>query len=198
MTWDEAVPGLVLDPWRFDPSAAIEAVNLAIAGGRNLVQDWVDNAAGVEQATASTIVARLVTDPAPVLGRADTFRSDAPGIPHFPFLFSDDVPFLPASTLAVGGAALGPQDFVRSCLANGEFRLTPLAPSDPREAADKLIDSPEWLAVIDPIAQGSAALMVRWQAARALGRPELLEEIEPTAAGSELVEAWWAKVSESG
>jgi hypothetical protein len=195
MTWADAVPGLVFDPWRFDPSAAVEGVNLAVSGGPQLVQSWADTASSPEQAVASTIVARLVTEPAPVVGRADTFRVDAPAVPHHPFLLSGDVPFLPMSALAVGGASVGAQDFVRACLATGAFRPTRLDPSDPREAANNLIGSAQWLAVIDPTAHDRAALMVRWQAARALGRPGLLDGIEPGAAGSEEIEAWWDRVS---
>jgi hypothetical protein len=198
MSWRDAVPGLVLDPWRFDPGAATEAVALAVGGGPSLVQAWADEASGPEEAVAATIVVRLVVEPVPVRGQADTFRPEGPPVPHHPFVFSRDVAFLPARVLSVGGAVLGPADFVRSCLEHGAFRTKPLAPADPREAVDELLASSFWSDLIDPSALGRATTMVRWQAARALGHPELLEGIDPATASPGELEHWWGGVAGAG
>jgi hypothetical protein len=186
--------GLVMDPWRFDPAAAGAAANRVILAGSDaltVLRQWVNQAAGFQEATAAVIAARIAIAPIPVYGRPDTFRQDAPPLPHHPFVLSSDVPFLPAGGVETGGALPAPADFIETCFRHGVLRQLPLVPANPILAALALIASETWDALIVTEMKPRASRMVRLQAVRALGRAELLSGFEPSMAEDERFEEWW-------
>src|SRR5262245_54026108 len=182
MSWRDLAPGLLLDPWRFDPAAASAAASALVRAGPralSVVREWVGQAADLEQAMAAAVATRIAVAPVPVYGRADTYRPDAPALPHHPFVLSDDLPFLPAGALEAGGASLAPADFIEACFQQGVLRRSSLAPGDPTDAALALLASEDWSALILPDARPRASRMVRWQAVRAAGRADVLADCEP-------------------
>lgn len=188
--------GIVMDPWRFDPASAAAAANLVIRSGdaaADTLLDWIDQAADFQQAMAAVIAARIAIAPVPAYASADTFRPDAPSLPHHPFVMSLDLPFLPVGAFEVGGAMLAPADQVKACLRHGVLRHAPLEPGDPINAALALLASGQWDALILPEVRLRASRMVRWQAVRATQRTDLLDRIEPVAAEDDQFEAWWKR-----
>lgn len=183
--------GLVMDPWRFDPAAAIVAANRVIRAGSDapgLLRQWVSQAASTEEAMATVIATCIAVAPIPVFGRASTFRPDALPLPHHPFVVWGDVPFLPVDALEVGGAMMAPADFIEACFRHGALLKSPLVPEDPFQAAIALLSSQEWLALIVPELTTQASRMVRVQAARAKGHTP---SFEPATAESDQFEEWW-------
>ncbi len=183
--------GLVMDPWRFDPAAAIVAANRVIRAGPGalgLLRQWIRQASGIEEATAAVIAARIAVAPVPVYGRPNTFRPDAPPLPHHPFVVYCDVPFLPADVTEAGGAMMAPADFIEACFRQGTLRQSPLIPEDPIHAAIALVGSQEWASLILPEMVSPASRMVRLQAARAKGHTP---PFEPSIAGDDQFEQWW-------
>lgn len=183
--------GLIMDPWRFDPSAAIVAANRVIRAGPDapdFLRRWVRQASGIEEAMPAVIAARIAIAPVPVWGRAATFRPDAPPLLHHPFVLWGDVPFLPADALEAGGAMMAPADFIEACLRHGELLTSPLVPQDPIDAAAALLSSQEWAALILPEMAAQASRMVRVQAARAKG---LAPDFDPVTAAEDQFAAWW-------
>jgi hypothetical protein len=194
MSWPEPAAGLVMDPWRFDPAAASAAANSIIRAGPAapaLLRQWVGQAGDIEQAMAAVIATRIAVAPVPVYGRADTFRPDAPHLPHHPFVLSGDLPFLPASAFEAGGASLAPADLIEACLQHGVLLQSLLEPGDPIGAVLALIASERWDALILPDSRRRASRLVRWQAMRAIGRADLLAGCEPAVAGDDQFEEWW-------
>ena len=191
MTPFNPAAGLVMDPWRFDPAAAIIAANRVIRAGPDapgLLQQWINQAADIEEAVAAVIATRIAVAPIPVFGRARIFQPDAPLLPHHPFVVYDDVPFLPVDALEVGGAMMAPADFIATCFRQGVLLKSPLVPEDPIQAATALLSSQEWLALIVPEMTMQASRMVRVQAARAKGRTP---NFEPSSAENNQFEEWW-------
>ncbi len=194
MTWRDLAPGLVLDPWRFDPAAASAAANRIIRAGPGalaLLREWISQAAGFGEAMAAVIATRIAVAPVPVFGRADTFRPDAPQLPHHPFILSGDLPFLPAGASEAGGTNLTPAAHIEACFQQGVLRRLPLEPEDSLQAVLALIASEHWDALILPDARGRASRMVRWQAVRAAGRTDLLGRCDPSTADDHQFEEWW-------
>jgi len=185
--------GLVMDPWRFDPGAAVAAANRVIQAGHDapgLVGRWVSEAARLEAAMAAVMATRIAVMPVPAYGRASNFRADAPLLPHHPFVVCGDVPFLPAESLEVGGAMMAPADQIKACFRHGVLRKSPLAPEDPVRAVFALLSSEEWFATIMPEMAARASWMVRLQAARATGRAP---DFEPSTAEDDRLEEWWER-----
>jgi len=183
-----------MDAWRFDPAAVVAAVNLVVRAGpqaKPFLRERITEAANLEEAMSATIAARIALAPVPVHGIADTFRPDAPALPHHPFVLSQDLPFLPTSALEAGGAAFSPADLVEACFRQGKLRPTPLEPGPSVEAALSLLASEAWAALIAPEAMPRASRMVRWQAVRATGRTDLLAGFEPAIATASRFEEWW-------
>jgi hypothetical protein len=194
MAWRERSAGLVLDPWRFDPAAAVRAANdliLAASGAQALLRDWIGQARSPGEAMAAVIAARLALTPVPPLGRADNFRPDAPALPHHPFIVSCDLPFLPVGAFEAAGAGLAPDAAIDACFRTGLLRDSPFEPGDPLRAATDLLSSTTWDATILQDAKRRASNMVRWQAVRALGRADLLARLDPRAADDAAFDAWW-------
>lgn len=194
MSSRELAVGLVMDPWRFDPAAAVVAANRVIQAGPDaqaFLREWVREATDLKEAMAAVIAGRIAIAPVPVLGRADTFRPDAPSLPHHPFVLSCDVPFLPASGFEAGGATLAPADLIDVCFRHGLLRDSPLEPADPIRAVLDLVASKTWDALILPDARQRASRMVRCQAARAKGRTDLPARIEPSLADDDQFDQWW-------
>ncbi|HEX8489385.1 MAG TPA: hypothetical protein VF626_00070 [Chthoniobacterales bacterium] len=197
MSWRELAVGCVMEPWRFDPAAASAAANQVIRAGANalaFLRTWVSQAADGEEAMAAVIATRIAVAPVPVYARADTFRPDAPHLPHHPFVLSLDLPFLPTATSESGGAMLAPADFIEACFHHGVLRESLLEPEDPFRAVLALIASESWDALILPDARQRASRMVRWQAVRAMGRIDLLARCEPSTAEDQQFEEWWHTV----
>jgi hypothetical protein len=198
MSGRDRVAGLVMDPWRFDPAAASAAANSIVRAGPGalaLLRAWVGQAADAEEAMAAVVATRIAVAPVPIYGRADTYRPDAPRLPHYPFVLSADLPFLPVSAFEAGGANLPPADLIEACFQGGELRQSPLEPGDPTAAALALLASERWAALILPEARQRAARMVRWQAVRAIGRTDLLAGCQPTLAEDDQFERWWRKAA---
>jgi hypothetical protein len=194
ISWRKLAVGLVMDPWRFDPAAASAAANRIIHAGPDalaVLRQWVRQAVGLEEAMAAVIAARIAVAPVPVYGRADTFRPEAPPLPHHPFVVSSDVPFLPAEAIEAGGAMIAPADLIETCFRHGVLRPSPLDPADPIRAVLALIASKAWDDLILPDRRPRASRMVRLQAVRAMGRPDLLPRFEPSIAEDEPFEEWW-------
>jgi hypothetical protein len=183
--------GLVMDPWRFDPAAAIVSANRVIRAGPDaprLLRQWVSQAPGIEEAMAAVIATCIAVAPVPVHGRPSNFRSDAPPLAHHPFVLCGDVPFLPADALSAGGAMMAPADYIEACFRHGALLKSPLIPEDPFHAATALLSSKEWVALIVPEMNTPASRMVRLQAARAKGRAP---DFEPSTAKDDQFEEWW-------
>jgi hypothetical protein len=195
MGWQERSAGLLLDPWRFDPAAAARAANDVLragAGAQALLQRWVGESRAAHEAMAAVLVARLVLHPVPPLGAADSFRPDAPPLPHHPFIVSDGLPFLPVGEFEAGGAGLAPIDAIAAVFGRGRLRTAPYDDSaDPIRAVTDLLRSERWQATIVEHARPQASQRVRWQAVRALGRADLLAGLEPATADAAAFEAWW-------
>jgi hypothetical protein len=138
---------------------------------------------------AAVIAGRTV---APSRSRqADTYRPDAPSLPHHPFVLSCDVPFLPVAAFEAGGATLAPADLIDACFRHGRLRDSLLEPADPIHAALDLIASKTWDALILPDARRRASRMVRYQAVRAKGRTDLPARIESSLADDDQFDQWW-------
>jgi hypothetical protein len=183
-----------MNPWRFNPATGSAAANRIIrsgGGALSALSEWVDQAADLQEAMAAVIAARIAVAPLPAYGGADTFRSDAPPLPHHPFVMSLDLPFLPAATFEAGGAMLAPADQIEACFQHGVLRQTPLEPGDPIQAVLALLASEQWNALILPDASRRASRMVRWQAVRATCRTDLLARCDPEAADDDQFERWW-------
>jgi hypothetical protein len=159
-----------------------------------LLQGQISKATDREQAMAAVIAARIAVEPVPVMGRADTFRPDAPNLPHHPFVLSGDLPFLPVAAFEGGGASIAPADQVEACFRLGVLRTSVLKPADPIHAALDLIDSQVWDSLILSSARGNTSRMVRWQAALAKGRKHVLTLLEPSTADDDQFEDWWQTV----
>jgi hypothetical protein len=183
--------GLVMDPWRFDPAAAITAANRVIRAGPDapgLLRQWVNQAARIEEAMAVVIATCIAVAPVPVYGRPSIFRPDGPLLPHHPFVVCGDVPFLPSDALEVGGAMMAPADFIEACFRHGALLKSPLVPQDPVHAAIALISSQEWIGLIVPDMATRASWMVRLQAARAKG---CAPDFAPPTAEDDQLKRWW-------
>lgn len=190
-SWPKSDGGLVMDPWRFNPAAAMVAANRVIRAGPHAPQDlrqWVGRAVDLEEAMTAVIATRIAVAPIPIYGRVGAFRPGAPPLPHHPFVLSGDVPFLPADPIEAGGAMMAPPDFIETCFRHGVLRQSPLIPEDPIHAAIALIASPEWDALILPEMNSTASRMVRLQAVRAKGRAP---GFEPSTAEDDQFEEWW-------
>jgi hypothetical protein len=201
MAWREQSAGLLLDPWRFDPCAAARAANQVIrAGGRAqaLLHEWVAQSRDALEATAAVIAARLAVTPVPWLAGADTYRRDAPRLPHHPFIVSDDLPFLPVGAFEGGGAGLAPDDAIDACFSTGALLGVPFEPADPMRAASDLLRSGAGNATILEQAKPRASNIVRWQAVRALGRHDLLVGLDPATADDAEFDAWWQSCAARG
>lgn len=186
--------GLVLDPWRFDPAAAVRAANEIIragTGAQALLKEWISQARDPEEALAAALATRLAVSPVPPFGVADTFRPDAPRLPHHPFIVSGDLPFLPVGGFEAAGAALAPADTIDACFRTGVVRSSQLQPENPIRAVTALLASDTWEATILREATRRASNMVRWQAVRALGRADLLALPDPSTADDAVFDAWW-------
>ena len=145
--------GLVMDPWRFDPAATVKAANRVIRAGPGapaLLREWASQAPRLEDAMAAVIVTLIAVEPVPIYGRIGFFRSDAPSLPHHPFVLWGDVPFLPIDAMEVGAAMMAPADFIETCFRQGALLKAPLVPQDPFHAAFALLSSQEWIQLIVP------------------------------------------------
>lgn len=194
MAWRGHSVGLVLHPWRFDPAAAVRAANDVIQCGPDaqaLLHGWVGEARNPEQAMAAVIAARLAVTPVPPLGAADTFRPDAPPLPHHPFLLSGDLPFLPVGAFEAAGASLAPGEAIDACFRTGVLRSSRFQPAHPIRAATALLACETWDRTILQEAKRRASAMVRWQAVRALGWADLLAQLDPRTADDAAFDAWW-------
>ena len=186
--------GLVMDPWRFDPAAASAAANRVIGAGSDasaILRQWVSQAADFEEEVAPTIAARLALESVPVYGGVTTYRSDAPTLPHHPFVLSGDVPFLPAEPAEAGGAMIAPSDFIEMCLRQGVLRSSLLTSENPILAALALLASGIWDALIIADMKPRASRMVRLQSVRATGRTRLLPDFDPSIVEDKPFEEWW-------
>jgi len=187
-----------MDPWRFDPASAAAAANLAIGSGdaaAGTLLDWIEQAADFQEAMEAVIAARIAVAPVPAYASADTFRSDAPPLPHHPFVMSLDLPFLPVGGFEVGGAMLAPADQVKAYFQHGALSKTPLEPGDPIQAVLALLASGQWNALILPGERARASRMVRWQALRATRRTDLFARVDPSAADDDQFEEWWLEAT---
>ena len=180
-----ATPGDV-----FDPAAMLRAVALLHALGevdaaRALQQFGADADLGPRReggqldGLPAFLAARLLylprdaaPIPPPALGKPDIDLSADPVLaPHWPLVVSCDVPFLPVASFFLGGAPTSAERFVEGTRASGRFRERPPTPScAPVEAADRLIASPDWPALVPDEQAAYARSLVRRQALRA-GRP---------------------------
>ena len=185
----------------FDPTALLRAAALlhalgeaSAARGLTLYGQQADLGLGRAGAPLdgqrAILVARLLyvpqpgatPQPPPALGKPDIGLNADPALsPHWPLVVSCDVPFLPVGGYALGGAPASAARFVEQARQLGRLRRRPLAPScSPVEAADRLVASAAWRAVVPKHQAPYARSLIFRQALRA-GRPVFPADDGPIA-----------------
>jgi hypothetical protein len=172
----------------FDPTALLRAVSILHALGEadaglalevyGREADLGPGRAGGELDRLRPILAvRLLYAPRPgatpirppALGKPDVDLSADPDLaPHWPLVVSCDIPFLPIGTYFIGGAPTSAARVVEEARTRGRLRDSPPAPScTPAEAAERLVTSEAWQALVPEAQRDYARSLVVGQAERA-------------------------------